>query len=313
MRGFATLKGHLGRVSHIAFSPDSRRVATASSTELNVRIWSVADGSLETAFTFGKASWLKSLGGLAFSPDGDTLYVVVESEIIAWIPATGEVQWRRKVRGYPTLSPDGRVAAVCSGYANDDHLRLFDLECRRYRGPLHEGFSPKAFSPDGRYLRAQNSETEPSETVLIDLATGAIVWRDAHSSRYLFLNASTFAIHRVESQEKPSAVVTLLSLPSLQAYEEPIEFRHWELVGEWSEDTVVTANDGKWCICCSMHDPALRIDREPSGEILTIENGVSMPYPPVKLREGQDEEECSDPPTSRPTAAGSLVRRPTAK
>ena len=63
-----TLSGHTQRVTAVAFSPDSRTLATGS-VDFTVKVWNVADGALVRTLS-GHGS---SVMAVAFSPDGALL------------------------------------------------------------------------------------------------------------------------------------------------------------------------------------------------------------------------------------------------
>jgi WD40 repeat protein len=120
----AVLSAHDGPIEHIAFSRDSKLLATASSDK-TVRLWDPADGK-ELATLKGHTSAVR---GVAFSPDGTLLASAGEDGIVfLWDVA------RREIRGIlpahrgklftVAFSPDGKTLA---GAGSDRTIKLWDI------------------------------------------------------------------------------------------------------------------------------------------------------------------------------------------
>ncbi|MCX4744565.1 helix-turn-helix domain-containing protein [Kitasatospora sp. NBC_01287] len=152
------LFGHTGPVNAVAFSPDSTRLATASS-DGTLKLWQPADRRLDTTLT-GHGGPVRAV---AFSPDGRTLASgSSDGTARLWdltgrqLPVTlfGNGGGVRSV----AFSPDGRTLA--SGGA-DRAVRLWDTTSHTLLATL-TGHSDEvlglAFSPDGHTLASASAD-----------------------------------------------------------------------------------------------------------------------------------------------------------
>jgi hypothetical protein len=118
-----TLAGHTSAIAGVAFSPDGRLLATASS-DRTARVWDPATGDCLRTLTGHTDSPI----GVAFSPDGRLLATASHDRTArVWDPATGE--HLRTLAGHTSavygvaFSPDGRLLATASW---DETTRVWD-------------------------------------------------------------------------------------------------------------------------------------------------------------------------------------------
>jgi WD40 repeat protein len=123
---FATLEGHTLPVRSVAFSPDSKTLASAGQGA-TIKLWDVKTGKNTATLQDERMDWVY---GVVFSPDGKTLVSggTGRGYIHFWDIASGKST--SILRGDPTLvwsvalSRDGKMLASGGG---DKTIKLWDL------------------------------------------------------------------------------------------------------------------------------------------------------------------------------------------
>jgi WD40 repeat protein len=167
------LAGHAAYVYVVAFSPDGRRLVSASD-DGTARLFSVPDGA-EVADLKGHTS---VINGAAFSPDGQ-LVVTASSDKTARVFSASDGRLVTVLSGHSDevedaeFSPDGQLVATASvdGTARVWYARTGQtlLELRGHAGPVLTA----AFTPDGKSVVTASAD---STARLWDVRTGQVFW-----------------------------------------------------------------------------------------------------------------------------------------
>jgi WD40 repeat protein len=142
------LRGHTGSVNDVAFSADSRLLASASS-DGTVRLWDVAAEKEVRSFS---ATKVYGFARVALTPDGALVAASGSDQSVRiWNSASGEVVGTLPLGArILTFSPDGKWLAA----SDEKTLTLWDVAHRATAFTLAADEAPRvlAFSRDGRRL-----------------------------------------------------------------------------------------------------------------------------------------------------------------
>ena len=154
----AVLKGHAGTIIFASFSPDGRRIVTASD-DTTARVWDAASG---TEIALLKAHE-QPVTSASFSPDGRRIVTTSYDQTARVWDAEGgaEIALLKAHEGVvlnASFSPDGRWIVTAS---SDNTARVWDAESGTEIALLkgHErAVSGASFSPDGRRIVMASSD-----------------------------------------------------------------------------------------------------------------------------------------------------------
>ncbi len=226
------LRGHQNSIPCLAFSPDSRVLATVSA-DGTLRLWNIPECSQRAVFDLGKA-----LVGVTFSADGSSLAVgggdVYKRESYLKILETATGKEKATLSGHRSAiyalaaSPDGAFLATA---AVDRTINIWDFakgtELRQIRGHTQPVWS-LAFDPIGSRLAAASFDhtakvwavAQPQD-VRVVRAIPAYSARFSPDGKCLALGCSGVALFKPDSYEP--------------AYYLP-QYREEDTVVAWSSD-----------------------------------------------------------------------------
>jgi RNA polymerase sigma factor (sigma-70 family) len=237
-RPIRSLRGHVNRLTSVAYSPDGTSIATAS-WDGTVRIWNAATGEEVRRLGLDRDARLQSgepssntFGQIAFSPDNAFLVTVKREStdrfvVMVWNRRTGE-----KLRTFPAdgagfaISSDGELIA-CGGY---QAIRLYELASGKRVRELHGGekqlgIESLTFSPDGKTListgHPPTPQPDPGVTRLTIMPDVMRLWDVATAT------------------ERPSAL-------------------NGVVVGRLGDPRIVFSTDGRTVVHATGHDISLR-------------------------------------------------------
>ena len=153
-----TLRGHANYVDDVAFSPDGKRLATAS-VDQTAKVWDAESG--KELLTLGGHS--NYVDGVAFSPDGKRLATASwDNTAKVWDAESGKELLTLRghtdsVRGV-AFSPDGKRLATAS---YDHTAKVWDAESGKELltlGAHSNHVSGVAFSPVGKRLATASAD-----------------------------------------------------------------------------------------------------------------------------------------------------------
>jgi uncharacterized protein YjiK len=251
--------GHTGSVFSVSFSPDGKRLATASG-DRTAALWDAASGQKLRTLK-GHTSDVESV---SFSPDGKRLATGSNDNTAAmWDAASGEKL--RTLKGHThevhsvTFSPDGKRLATAS---SDHTVALWDAatgqKLRTLKGS-YEIFYSVSFSPDGKLLATGSSRNR------------AALWDAASGTKLRTLQGHTGTVNSVTFSPDGKRLATASNDQTAVLWDVATGTRLRTLKGHTDRvHSVSFSPDGKW-VCTGSHDGTAALwDAATGTEVLRL-------------------------------------------
>ena len=262
---WTVFKGHTEGINSVAFSPDGKTLASASSDH-TAKLWDVVRGQEHVTLAVNTGR----LFMVAFSPDGRLLAAGGDDNVIRVWDATSRVL-RKSLVGHEgrvtdlAFSPDGRQLVSGSW---DKTVKIWDLNGGKERATLRGHNSivhAIAISPDGKLIASGNSNIKIWDAVS---GTGKFALHVAKSNYPDTVGLAFSPDSRALASGSSDEIVNIWDMPS--GRRRPVLEGHTGYI-----HTVAFSSDGK--LLASADDASIRLWDFASGRSLHTLRGHTAP------------------------------------